>query len=627
MSQPLATLSFRDQTMSQPPPPAALSFRDQTMSQPPPPAALSFRDQTMTQPPPPAALSFRDQTMSQPLATLSFRDQTMSQPPPPAALSFRDQTMSQPPPPAALSFRDQTMSQPPPPAALSFRDQTMSQPPPPAALSFRDQTMTQPPAALSFRDQTMTQPPAALSFRDQTLCSSESSRPGWEVYASLEPPKAAAINSLGPQSECFTIHEDSDHDVPMSPECPIKVNWMTIRSPEAPVDSDMDAFMSPRASKSLDVSMTTAPPPQTDAEDASMKSPARTGSLQLVSDPWDSELISGLLSALSPPLTAHPCCISWQCRMPNIAPKMTLSMGDRSLRVDSVAGGGAFATVYQVTDPVSSERMVLKVQKPANPWEFYIDTQLDTRLEPDMRHLYTYVRSAHLFLDGSALLCDLHNYGTLLNAVNIYRTLSDKVMPQPLVLYFTVCMLHMVERLHDAGIVHADIKPDNFLLGERFLENKCFDPEISDHGLVLVDFGQSIDMKLFPQCTAFTARCLTSGFQCTEMLSGKPWNYQTDYFGIAGTVHCLLFGTYMQVTNDGGVWTTNGVFRRNPHSELWQHFFHVLLNVSSCSSPIDLRGLRLQLSSVLHQNYSRKLPTLKSRLVVLLLENRRTQHR
>uniref|UniRef100_A0A8C5DCW9 Protein kinase domain-containing protein n=1 Tax=Gouania willdenowi TaxID=441366 RepID=A0A8C5DCW9_GOUWI len=200
-----------------------------------------------------------------------------------------------------------------------------------------------------------------------------------------------------------------------------------------------------------------------------MKSPARTGSLQLVSDPWDSELISGLLSALSPPLTAHPCCISWQCRMPNIAPKMTLSMGDRSLRVDSVAGGGAFATVYQVTDPVSSERMVLKVQKPANPWEFYIDTQLDTRLEPDMRHLYTYVRSAHLFLDGSALLCDLHNYGTLLNAVNIYRTLSDKVMPQPLVLYFTVCMLHMVERLHDAGIVHADIKPDNFLLGESWL--------------------------------------------------------------------------------------------------------------------------------------------------------------
>lgn len=149
----------------------------------------------------------------------------------------------------------------------------------------------------------------------------------------------------------------------------------------------------------------------------------------------------------------------------------------------------------------------------------------------------------------------------------MYKTLSDKVMPQPLVMYFTICILHMVEQLHSVHIIHADIKPDNFLLGERygtppkavslqflvdtgsvlplyhftlwqpdsssnsslfsrFLENKCFDLESTDHGLVLVDLGQSIDMELFPEGTAFTAKCLTSGFQCTEMLSGKPWSYQ-----------------------------------------------------------------------------------------------------
>lgn len=60
----------------------------------------------------------------------------------------------------------------------------------------------------------------------------------------------------------------------------------------------------------------------------------------------------------------------------------------------------------------------------------------------------------------------------------------------------------------------------------RFLENQSFEPENLDHGLVLVDLGQSLDMVLFPDDTAFTARCLTSGFQCTEMLSGRPWNYQ-----------------------------------------------------------------------------------------------------
>nr|XP_033503878.1 mitotic checkpoint serine/threonine-protein kinase BUB1 isoform X1 [Epinephelus lanceolatus] len=527
-------------------------------------------------------------------------------------------------------------------------------------------------------------PPAVLSFRDQTICPTDSSiprttAPSWEVYTSSEqPPKQASLlsqppeSSVRPKSEPFTIMEDEDkpaspqrlqkqvYDVPMSPECALKPDWLTVRSPEATVEPDLDAFLSPRrlnknavTNRTLDVPMSPqqpqlcddvpmspAQPPRVSAEDEPMMSPDRglrssadvptnatTAVVQLMSDPWDDTRISDLLSSLTPPLTSHPRCITWQCNVPNITPKITISMGKASLRVDCILGEGAFATVYQATDPVTSERMVLKVQKPANPWEFYINTQLDARLQPTIRHLYSNIRSAHLFRNGSVLLGELHNYGTLLNAVNIYKTLSDKVMPQPLVMYFTICILHMVEQLHDIHIIHADIKPDNFMLGERFLENKCFESENVDHGLVLIDLGQSINMELFPEGTAFTARCRTSGFQCTEMLSGKPWNYQTDYFGIAGTVYCMLFGTYMQVTNEGGVWKTNGVFRRNPHSDLWQEFFHTLLNVPDCSSLPSLRSLRCKLTSALQQNYSSKLPTLKSRLVVLLLESRKAARR
>lgn len=64
-------------------------------------------------------------------------------------------------------------------------------------------------------------------------------------------------------------------------------------------------------------------------------------------------------------------------------------------------------------------------------------------------------------------------------------------------------------------------------------------------------------------------------------------------------------------------------FCRIPHSDLWQEFFHVLLNVPECSSLPSLRGLRGKLTSVLQQNYSNKLGTLKSRLVVQLLERRK----
>lgn len=256
----------------------------------------------------------------------------------------------------------------------------------------------------------------------------------------------------------------------------------------------------------------------------------------------------------------------------------------------------------------------LQVQKPANPWEFYIATQLVERLSPSTRHLYIHFYSAHFFQNGSILVGELYNYGTLLvgaisscsedlysleccymsdvssplwnspgdvscadpqsvmlflrswgfslplfslqNAINIYKKLPEKVMPQALVVYFAVKILYMVEELHSCKIIHGDIKPDNFILGERqvfpfaawtasvsyhrgdthvvaschhgwrFLDNDTCDIDGLSHGLTLIDLGQSIDMKLFPEGTAFTAKCETSGFQCIEMLTQKPWNYQ-----------------------------------------------------------------------------------------------------
>ncbi|KAM3861135.1 mitotic checkpoint serine/threonine-protein kinase BUB1 [Diretmus argenteus] len=519
-------------------------------------------------------------------------------------------------------------------------------------------TMVQPP------------PPAVLSFRDQTLLhtdaavprSPKASGPGWEVYVSPQPPpRPEPQNSVRPKSQKFTTrhfhqptsperHTNTVFDVAMSPARASILDWLDIGSPGAAAEPDLDVFMSPRcprrAEESPDVPMSpqqprlcsgvpmspVQPPPRSDepmspdrgretSADVPM-SPAGPGSaaVQLVSDPWDNELISGLLSRLTPPLASHPNYITWQCQLPSIAPKKTITIGKASLRVDCVLGEGAFARVFQATDPMTSEKVVLKVQNLGNPWEFHINAQLDARLQPAVRHLYSNIHSAHFFRNGSVLVGELYNCGTLLNAVNLYHNQSEKVMPQPLVMYFTICILHMVEQLHAIHIVHADIKPDNFLLGERFLENKNFDPDNLDHGLALIDMGQSIDMELFPEGTAFTAKCLTSGFVCTEMLSGRPWNYQTDYFGIAGTVYCMLFGTYMVVKNEDGVWKPNtSLFRRYPHRDLWLEFFHTLLNVPDCSSPPSLAGLRRKLTSVLQRDYAGKLLTLKNRLVVLLL--------
>ncbi|KAF1483918.1 Mitotic checkpoint serine/threonine-protein kinase BUB1, partial [Eudyptula minor novaehollandiae] len=349
----------------------------------------------------------------------------------------------------------------------------------------------------------------------------------------------------------------------------------------------------------------------------------------LVENPWDKELICKFLSELPKPLHTYANYFEWKSTLPPIKLKAELPLGSSSFHVDCLVGEGAFAQVYQASildasNPRNNQKVIFKVQKPANPWEFYIATQLVERLNPSVRHLYIHFYSAHFFQNGSILVGELYNYGTLLNAINIYKKLPEKVMPQALVIYFAVKILYMVEELHGCKIIHGDIKPDNFILGE-FLDNDTCDIDGLSHGLTLIDLGQSIDMKLFPEETAFTAKCETSGFQCIEMLTQKPWNYQTDYFGIAATVYCMLFGTYMQVKNENGIWKPEGAFRRLANADLWKEFFESMLNIPSCHSLPSLGVLRKRLKDLFCKSYAKEIKFLRNRLVVLLIEHKRSR--
>lgn len=46
------------------------------------------------------------------------------------------------------------------------------------------------------------------------------------------------------------------------------------------------------------------------------------------------------------------------------------------------------------------------------------------------------------------------------------------------------------------------------------------------------------------------------------MQEGRYWSYQTDLFCIAGTIHVMLFGEYMQVNKKFGVWDIKQKFPR-----------------------------------------------------------------
>ena len=139
------------------------------------------------------------------------------------------------------------------------------------------------------------------------------------------------------------------------------------------------------------------------------------------------------------------------------------------------------------------------------------------------------------------------------------------IVGEELLLLFSLDILESINCLHSCKIIHADVKPDNFLFCGPLPDPAALKADLTalSAGLAarrplgasssssssssrrpssvkLIDFGRCIDMTLFREGTDFMAKVKTDGFQCKEMVEGKPWTYQIDLFGVMATIYVLL---------------------------------------------------------------------------------------
>ena len=288
------------------------------------------------------------------------------------------------------------------------------------------------------------------------------------------------------------------------------------------------------------------------------------------------------------------------------------------------------------------KRMVaLKVEQPANQWEFYMLHQLHQRLSARTTESIIPARKFLLNSDESCLLLQYGEKGTLLELVNHAHAAGvgaggiaaasgagGNGVEEVLAMFFVIELMRIVEDLHSKQLIHGDLKIDNCLLRiddapAGVTWSNAYDADGSDgwasKGLTLIDFGRAIDLALYPAGQRFVSTWKTETRDCSEMRQGKPWTYEADYHGIAAVAYCLLYGKYLETIVDENAAQPRNKFsqplRRYWQTDLWQDFFELMLNPVAVSGSVpiaeDMHTIRERMQTWLSANCNRSGKNLK----------------
>ncbi|GBE88384.1 predicted protein [Sparassis crispa] len=343
---------------------------------------------------------------------------------------------------------------------------------------------------------------------------------------------------------------------------------------------------------------------------------------------------------------------------------LQLNLFDRQFAVVDKLGEGGFGAVFGAVDldlaarkeedegdddnddddELDKCKIALKVVKPRNLWEFHVLRRIHRTLPPHLRQSVVVPQALYAFRDESFLILELCRQGTLLDIVNRAGqagiTQQGACLDELLVIFFAIELMRLLEGMHRAGFIHGDVKIDNCLLrledvpGPPSAWTSEYQPSGDGgwrhKGIKMIDFGRTIDTRLFPAGQRYVAEWPTDARDCLEMREGRPWTFQPDYFGLAGIIYCMLYGKYIEAASvvsasdpasDGKQrFRLATPFKRYWQVNLWTRLFDLLLNSTLVHPdghlPVcdELAELRVEMETWLQANCNRASNSLKGLL-------------
>ncbi|CAG9530144.1 unnamed protein product [Cercopithifilaria johnstoni] len=299
-------------------------------------------------------------------------------------------------------------------------------------------------------------------------------------------------------------------------------------------------------------------------------------------NPWDGKLQDKIMASQRfCPANLH----DFPERCNRFSPGAAVVLGGERFDIECLIGEGGFARVYK-SKSEDGNCYAVKFEMPPCRWEVYACETLRIRMPKGMLDGIMNIRDAYLFSNASAIVYEYHKHGNLLDMINKLQAKNISCSGL-LTVYLAWEIGRILEAVHNAQIIHGDVKPDNFMILRRLNEDATLEQifDKKSFTLKLIDWGRAIDMNFLKEHT-FRGKAGTVAFDCSEMQDGRPWTYQTDFYGFISTLHVIIYGKYMKTyRNSAGRYSATSVMKRRwPQRELLEDIFDMCLNIPDCES-------------------------------------------